>query len=88
MIHKIMTSETHLHPWKNGYWYNSSQKCLLTKIGDDGIFETHTTNYLDYPNMVPKFIGTWTYGKYKEAISTIFDATGIKNYNLEIDSRG
>ena len=55
MKHKVMTSETHLHPWKNGYWYNSSQKCLLTKIGDDGIFETHTTNYLDYPNMVPKF---------------------------------
>ena len=77
--------ETQVHPWKNGCWYNYSQKCLFN-IVQNGNFEMHTTNYLDYPNMEPKYRGTWTYGKYEEVTPEIFAITKIKNYNLKIDS--
>ena len=71
------------YPWHNGYWFNQSQLCLLTVVKQN-LYEEHTINVLDYPDMVPKNSGTWTYGEYDNAPSEIFKATGIKKYNLKM----
>ena len=73
-----MTATERNTPWKNGYWYNKNEKCMLTIINGEKV-ELRNLIALDFPDsdMEPLSRGTITFGDFGPAIDDIATATGM-----------
>ena len=70
-------------PWKNGYW-NSIQNQAFFTIVDGNKTEFKGAVSLDHPDCKAFAIGTWTYGDFGKCSEDVAEASGAKNYNIEI----
>ena len=71
--------------WKDGYWYNYNERGYLLIIkGDKSEYKGLVC--LDYPESKVVARQTWRSGEFEPAHPDIVEATGVKNYNIEIDN--
>ena len=77
------------NPWKNGYWCNKKEKCILAIVNGDKI-EFDNTVYLDYPELKlkPDFQRNLISGDFGPAPKDLVELTGIENYNMRIPNAG
>ena len=74
-------------PWKNGYWANSGMSLMIFIIdGEKMDGKSHVA--LDYPDIEGGSSCTIKFGDFGPARKEIAEATGDKNYNVEINFAG
>ena len=67
--------------WLDGTWYNPENKASYLIIkGENILLKSHTT--IDYPDQKTMMTGKISYGTFDEAKPEIYEASGIKNYNI------
>ena len=82
---KEMAGQVDTFKWKDGYWYNYNERgYLLVVTGDKSEYKNLVC--LDYPGSKVVAKQIWRSGEFEPAHSDIVEATGVKNYNIEIDN--
>lgn len=83
----ILVEEKYM-PWKNGYWYTEASTSWIMMVKDDQC-DTKNVVALDYPDTKSRGSSTWDYaklhGEFGLADVKIFEATGVKYYNLKME---
>ena len=72
--------------WLDGIYLSQTTTSVAVKVRGEQVTWSNLAEF-DYPDYVNKeaFTGTWKYGKYQEATKEIFEATGEKFYNMEMN---
>ena len=73
-------------PMRNGFWYNKATKSELYLIKGEKILckGLASIDYPEEPNLACWYEGNISYGDFGPAHDEIVKATGIANYNCEI----
>ena len=67
--------------WLDGLWYNPDNKTSYLIIKKENILlKSHTS--IDYPDQKETMTGHISYGNFDEAKQEIYEASGIKSYNI------
>ena len=69
--------------WRDGFWSSEKMPSSITVINGE---KSEIKNFVgvDYPDIEGGFSSTMKFGDYGPARKEIAEATGIKNYNLEV----
>ena len=82
-----MASGEKTSKWQTGLWASMDGTSHISVVHGDGTTEMKNVIYLDYPDDAKtEFTSTWKFGEFGAAHPDIVAATGVQNYNLEMDS--
>ena len=80
-----MASGEETTKWQDGLWKNPNSNVFVV-IVDGNKAEYKTMLFLDHPDLCKTmFEGTWKFGDFGAAHADVAEATGVQNYNLEMD---
>ena len=70
-------------PWRNGFWSSEKMPSSITIINGN---KSEMKNFVgvDYPDIEGGFSSTMKFGDFGPAREEIAEATGRKNYNVEV----
>ena len=78
------TSNTQEFPWRDGFWYNESQKFFIFKVKGETV-EMKNIICLDYPEIKPIFSGKWEFRNFGPAPEKVAEISGCDHFNIMAD---
>ena len=72
-------------PWKDGYWYNKNTATMYSYVNGDKTELRYMIDF-EFPDMTPISTKSWKYGDFGPANTEVAEVSGIRNYNMEIQS--
>ena len=71
-------------PWKSGFWHNDNLSCYVYHVNEKKV-DLKNMICLDYPDIDPVYSVDWSHGDFGPADKSIFEKTGVQNYNIQMD---
>ena len=72
-------------PWKDGYWYNKNTATMYLYVNGEKTELRYMIDF-EFPDMIPIFTKSWKYGDFGIAKPEVAEVSGIRNYNMEVQS--
>ena len=69
--------------WSDGYYSFTKESSFIYEVKGETVFMRNLCE-LDFPNIKPTQIGSWTFGDFGEAPGPIQETTGTQNYNVKM----